>query len=384
MSSRVDPYRKKLLGGARRVVVKIGSSLIATKAHGLDPKRLSVYAGEVARLRKAGLEVILVSSGAIASGLEKLNLHRGPLSLPEKQAAAAVGQTRLMWAYEKYFKSRGLKVAQVLLNHGDLTDRKRFLNSRNTLTTLLGLGVVPIINENDTVAVDEIRFGDNDTLAGLVTHLVDANLLIILSDVEGLYTADPRRHPEATLVSDVETVTPEIESSAGDTSGQEGVGGMTSKIRTARNVSAYGVPTVIAAGNRPRVLAHVLAGRTVGTLIRPQTQRLRSRKQWIAYTLRSKGELFLDAGAVEALSRGGKSLLPSGIREVKGTFEAGDAVTCVDARAREVAKGLVNYASADLARIKGARTGEIAKILGRKDYDEVIHRDNLVLLAEAR
>ena len=372
--------RISIMKRVRRVVVKIGSSLIASKAHGLDPKRISAHAAQIGRLRKEGYEVLVVSSGAIVSGLEKLGLRRHPLSLPEKQAAAAVGQSHLMWAYERGFKARGLKVAQVLLNHDDLTDRKRFLNSRNTLATLLQLGVIPIINENDTVAVEEIRFGDNDTLAGLVTHLVDAQLLIILSDVDGLYTRDPRLDPESALISEVEAVTPEIERLAGSTPGLEGIGGMASKIRTAKMIAAYGVPTVIASGKEKNNLIRILQGKKVGTILIPKANRLKSRKQWIAFTLRSKGALTLDEGAVEALLKKGRSLLPSGIREVNGGFEAGDAVSCVDSKKREVAKGLVNYAAKELLQIKGVKTTEIAGILGRKDYDEVIHRDNLVVL----
>ena len=380
VSEDLGKNRSRLLGQVRRVVVKIGSSLIATKAHGLDQKRVSVYAGEVARLRRAGYEVILVSSGAIASGVAKLGLRHLLRSLPEKQAAAAVGQSRLMWAYEKSFKARRLKVAQVLLNHDDLTDRKRFLNARNTLAMLLSLGVIPIINENDTVAVEEIRFGDNDNLAGLVTHLVDAQLLVILSDVEGLLTEDPRVNAQATLIPEVESVTREIEALAGTTPGLEGIGGMASKIQTAKKVAAYGVPTVIAGGHHAPVLLQILKGKRIGTMVHPHANRLRSRKQWIAHTLHSKGELFLDEGAVDALSRGGKSLLPSGIRQIEGKFEAGDAVSCMGRGAREIAKGLVNYSSTELSKIKGVKTGEIAKILGRKDFDEVIHRDNLVIL----
>ena len=379
MFSPAPIKRADLMKRVNRVVVKIGSSLIASKAHGLDLKKISAYAGAVAHLRKEGYEVLVVSSGAIASGLEKLGRNLRPPTLPEKQAAAAVGQSRLMWAYERSFKARGLKVAQILLNRDDLTDRKRFLNARNTLTALFNFGVIPIINENDTVAVEEIRFGDNDTLAGLVTHLVDAQLLIILSDVEGLFTQDPRLNSQATLIHEVQAVTPDIEALAGSTSGIEGVGGMASKIQTAKKVAAYGVPTVIAPGKKVNVLIGILRGKGIGTVVLPRTNRLKSRKQWIAYTLRSKGELILDPGAIEALREKGKSLLPSGIRGVDGGFEVGDAVSCVDQKRREVAKGLVNYGADELAQIKGVKSAEIAGILGYKYYDEVIHRDNLVI-----
>jgi glutamate 5-kinase len=380
MSEQPSFDRAAWAGSVRRVVVKIGSSLLTSKGQGLNPKKIDRLAGDLSRLRKSGKEVLVVSSGAIVSGLEKLALKQQPKTLPLKQAAAAVGQSYLMWAYERSFKARGLKVAQILLNRDDLTDRGRFLNSRNTLTALLELGVIPIINENDTVAVEEIRFGDNDNLAGLVTHLADAQLLVILSDVEGLYSADPRLNAEAGLIPEVREVTPAIEALAGGTSGLEGVGGMTSKIQTAKKVASYGVPTVIASGTIPGTLNGIVNGKPIGTVVWPRSTRLTSRKQWIAHTLRPKGWLILDDGAVEAIRSGGRSLLPSGIREVDGGFSAGDAVSCMDRQRREVAKGLVNYDSDEVSRIKGVKTAEIEKILGRKDYDEVIHRDNLVVL----
>ncbi|MBI3597115.1 MAG: glutamate 5-kinase [Nitrospirae bacterium] len=376
----MDVNRTNLLRAVKRLVVKIGSSLIASRDHGLDPHRLETLAQEMADLKRQGYEVVIVSSGAILSGLDKLGLTQRPKSLPVKQAAAAVGQSRLIWAYEKAFEARGLKVAQVLLTQEDLADRKRFLNSRNTLTTLLEYDVIPVINENDTVAVEEIRFGDNDNLAGLVTHLIDAQLLVILSDVEGLFTDDPRRHPDAQLIPVVRQVNSETVRLAKNTTTREGTGGMRSKVQTARDVAAYGVPTVIASGRRPGVLTEILKGNPVGTFFLPAGGRRTSRKHWIAFTSRTKGRLSLDAGAVEALTAKGKSLLPSGIVRAEGRFEAGDAVSCVDPQGREVAKGLVNYSSDDVEKIKGAKTAEIAKILGRNDYDEVIHRDNLVIL----
>lgn len=376
----MDVNRTNLLKAVKRLVVKIGSSLIASRDHGLDPHRLETLAQEMADLKRQGYEVVIVSSGAILSGLDKLGLTQRPKSLPVKQAAAAVGQSRLIWAYEKAFEARGLKVAQILLTQEDLADRKRFLNSRNTLTTLLEYDVIPVINENDTVAVEEIRFGDNDNLAGLVTHLIDAQLLVILSDVEGLFTDDPRHHPDAQLLQVVHQVNSETVRLAKDTTTREGTGGMRSKVQTARDVAAYGVPTVIASGRRHGVLTEILKGNPVGTLFLPAAGRRTSRKHWIAFTSRTKGRLSLDSGAVEALTAKGKSLLPSGIVRVEGRFEAGDAVSCFDPQGREVAKGLVNYSSDDVDKIKGAKTAEIAKLLGRKDYDEVIHRDNLVIL----
>ena len=364
----------------KRFVVKLGSRVIASRDHGLNHQRLDALAREMADLKRSGHEIVLVSSGAILSGLEKLGIKQRPRSLPVKQAAAAVGQSRLMWAYEKAFEPHGLKVAQVLLTQDDLSDRKRFLNSRNTLTTLLSLGVIPVINENDTVVVDEIRFGDNDNLAGLVTHLIDAPLLIILSDVDGLYTDDPRRQPGAVLIPTVTRMNAETERLAKDTATQEGTGGMRSKIRAARKVTGFGATTVIANGRRSGILTEILKGSPVGTVFLPQTGKRNSRKQWIAFTSRTKGRLSIDAGAVEALVSKGKSLLPSGITRVEGRFEAGDGVGCVAPDGREVAKGLVNYSSTDMNRIKGAKTAEIARILGTKDYDEAIHRNNLVIL----
>jgi glutamate 5-kinase len=372
--------RNPVLHGVKRFVVKIGSSLIASQNHGLNHRRLESLAQELADLKREGREIIIVSSGAILSGLEKLGISQRPKSLPVKQAAAAVGQSRLMWAYEKAFEACGLKVAQVLLTQDDLADRRRFLNSRNTLTTLLALDVIPVINENDTVVVEEIRFGDNDNLAGLVTHLIDAQLLVILSDVEGLFSDDPRRHPDAVLIPVVNRIDAEILRLAGEATTPEGTGGMRSKVLTAQKVARYGVPTVIASGRQTGTLAEILKGNPVGTMFLPENDKRNSRKQWIAFTSRAKGRLSLDSGAVEALVMKGKSLLPSGIAKVEGRFDAGDAVACIDPKGHEVAKGLVNYSSAEVEKIKGAKTTELVKILGRKDYDEVIHRDNLVIL----
>ncbi len=372
--------RQQLLSQAKRVVVKVGSSLIASREHGLREERLERICGELSAVKRQGRDLLLVTSGAIVSGIKKLGLAAYPKSLPVKQAAAAVGQSRLMWAYEKAFEREGHHVAQILLTHQDLADRRRFLNARHTLTTLLAFGVVPIINENDTVAVDEIRFGDNDTLAGQVAHLVDADLLVILSDVDGLFTADPHRHPEATLISEIEEVTDDLQRIAGDSSSFEGTGGMMTKVRTAKKVAEYGVATLLLNGQTVGLLGRVLAGAEGGSLFLPHSQRLSSRKHWIAFTLRPRGHVTLDDGAVEALVVRGKSLLASGIVSVEGDFEAGDAVACRDAHGREFAKGLVNFSSGVLARIKGMKTADIRERLGQSEYDEVIHRDNLVIL----
>lgn len=372
--------RDELLTKARRIVVKIGSSLIASRASGLRPDQIERLADELASLRTGGREVLVVSSGAIVSGIKKLQLKEYPKNLPVKQAAAAVGQGQLMWAYEKAFERLNLQVAQILLTHQDLADRRRFLNARYTLTALIDFGVIPIINENDTVAVDEIRVGDNDTLAAQVAHLVDADLLVILSDVEGLFTEDPRKNPAATLIPLIPDITEEIERKAGMSSTFEGTGGMATKVRAAKKVGEYGVPTLIVNGQKPGLLPAVLAGGEGGSLFLAKERRLTSRKHWIAFTLRSRGYIKVDHGAVTALTQRGKSLLASGITDVGGSFESGDPVSCLDPDGKEFAKGLVNCASELLTRIKGLKTQDIQQQLGPQEYEEVIHRDNLVIL----
>ena len=372
--------RDQLLTQAKRIVIKIGSSLIASRAEGLRPERIERLADELATLRARGRELLLVSSGAVVSGIRKLQLKEYPKTLPVKQAAAAVGQSRLMWAYEKAFERLNVQVAQILLTHEDLADRRRFLNARNTLTTLIGFGIVPIINENDTVAVDEIRVGDNDTLASEVAHLADADLLVILSDVDGLYTEDPRKNPAATLIPFVPDITEDIERLAGASSTFEGTGGMTTKLRAAKKVAGYGISTLILNGGQPGLLPGVLTGETGGTVFLARERRLNSRKHWIAFTLRSHGQLHLDRGAVDALTARGKSLLASGILRISGQFDVGEAVSCLDPDGKEFAKGLVNFSSDLLGQIKGLKTAEIQEKIGLQEYEEVIHRDNLVLL----
>jgi glutamate 5-kinase len=371
--------RDQVLKQASRVVVKVGSSLVATRGSGLRPERIDRLADDIAAI-KQGRDILLVSSGAIISGIEKLGLTVYPKRLPIKQAAAAVGQSRLMWAYEKAFERLQQKVAQVLLTHQDLADRRRFLNARHTLSALLEFGVIPIINENDTVSVDEIQFGDNDTLAAQVAHLVDADLLIILSDVDGLFTDDPHRNPTATLMPLVSDITANIERQAGESSSFEGTGGMASKIRAAKKVGEYGVATLIINGEKPGLLAAIFRGTEAGTFFLPRGRRFTSRKHWIAFTLRVRGQVTLDAGAVEALARRGKSLLPAGIVEVHGEFEPGDAISCLDPKGEEFAKGLVNFSAGMLRKIKGLKTAEAQQVLGLQEYEEVIHRDNLVIL----
>ena len=374
--------RKELFSKSRRIVIKIGSAVLTSSGIGLDQERIGKLAGEISDIIASGREALVVSSGAIAAGFAKQGIEKKPrgMPLPLKQAAAAVGQSSLMWIYEKSFGECGRKVAQVLLTGEDLSNRERFLNARNTLHTLLEYGVVPIINENDTVAVDEIRFGDNDNLSGMVAHLVDADLLVILSDIDGLYSADPRLNPAAKLIPLVEKITPEMEQAAGDALSAVGTGGMRSKIMAARKVGAYGVPMVIIDGKREGVLAELFEGGDVGTLFLPKEHKNRSRKHWIAYTACATGRIVVDDGGRTALVEKNKSLLPGGVVTVEGTFKAGDCVTCFDKAGNSFARGLTNYSATDLERIKGHKTIEIESILGRKDYDEVIHRDDLVIL----
>lgn len=364
----------------KRIVIKIGSNVIASRKRGLNETRLQEIAKEIAELRDQGHEPFVVSSGAILCGTEKLGLVGPPQTIPMKQAAAAVGQSRLMWAFERFFEQYGIKVAQILLTHGDISDRKRFINARNTLMTLQEHGIVPIINENDTVTVNEIKLGDNDDLAAQVTHLVDASLLIALSDVDGLYTDDPRKNPQAKRIDLVERVTEEIQKMAGDTGQQGGTGGMASKIKMAKHVSSYGVTTLIISGQKPGYIKRAFQRETVGTLFLPQSGRLSSKKHWIAYALKARGRVTLDGGAADALVNRGRSLLPSGITAVEGSFDVGDAILCVSHEGREIAKGLTNYNASEMIQIKGMHSSQIEGVLGYKGMDEVIHRDNLVIV----
>jgi len=373
--------RKALFSKTRRIVIKVGSAVLTSSELGLDQNRIERLASDISSLMALGREVVLVSSGAIAAGLAKLGLKKTksmPLSL--KQAAAAIGQSGLMWMYEKTFGTHGKKVAQVLLTREDLSNRTRFLNARNTLQTLLDYGVIPIINENDTVSVDEIKFGDNDNLSSMVVHLTDADLLIILSDIDGLYTADPKIDASAELIPVVEKITAEMERGAGDANASMGTGGMRSKLMTAKKVGAFGAPMVIVNGKKNGVLQALFEGADVGTLFLPKSEKQDSRKHWIAYTVCSNGMVMVDDGAFEALMNKGKSLLPGGIARVEGSFKVGDCVTCVGPSGNAFARGLVKYSSDDLDRIKGLKTSQIESVLGHKDYDEVIHREDLVIL----
>ena len=376
---KVSTIRVATLKGIRRIVIKIGSRVLASTGKGINSRRMKRIVREIVALQQRGYEIVVVSSGAIVAGMKELGLNHRPRAIPLKQAAASIGQSKVIQLYERLFREFRIKVAQILLTREDIADRRRFLNSRNTLLTLVSYGVVPVINENDTVAVDEIKFGDNDLLSGLVTNLIDADLLIILSDIDGLFTEDPARNPKATLIPMVEEIDRGIESIAGDSRTIEGTGGMSSKVETAKKVTEYGIPAIILNGHVPGLLEKALDGVEVGTLFLPKKSRLTSRKQWIAHAPPTSGRLILDDGARDALVMKGKSLLPSGILDIGGVFEVGDAVTCEDAAGKVFAKGLTNYNAKEIAKIKGKKTGEIAAILGYKDYDEVIHRDNLVV-----
>jgi len=365
---------------ARRFVVKVGSTLVTNRGAGLDASAIARWAGQVAKLRQAGKELVLVSSGAIAEGMQRLGWTRRPHAMHELQAAAAVGQMGLVQVYESCFRQHGLHTAQVLLTHADLVDRQRYLNARSTLLTLLGLGIIPVINENDTVVTDEIRFGDNDTLAALVTNLVEADYLIILTDREGLYTDDPRRNPRATLIRSAQAGESRLEGLAGGTGSTIAKGGMLTKVLAAKRAARSGAQTVIASGNEPDVLVRLAAGEAIGTLLSAQTTPLAARKQWLADHLQVAGRLGLDPGAAKALRSGGKSLLPVGVKSVEGEFERGAVVACLSPEGAEIARGLVNYNAQESRRIAGRASNEIEAILGYIDGPELIHRDNLVLL----
>lgn len=364
----------------RRLVVKVGSSLVTADGRGLDDAALADWAAQIAAQVRSGRQVVLVSSGAIAEGMQRLGWARRPSAIHDLQAAAAVGQMGLVQAYERCFAGHGLIAAQVLLTHEDLADRQRYLNARSTLTTLLELGVVPIINENDTVATDEIRLGDNDTLGALVTNLIEADLLVILTDQPGLYTADPRRDPDARLVSEAQAGDPALEAMAGGAGSGIGTGGMLTKVLAARRAARSGADTVIASGRQNEVLARVLAGEAVGTRLRSATAPMAARKQWLADHLQTRGSLMLDDGAARALAEGGRSLLAVGVRAAAGEFDRGEVVDCRDGSGRLIARGLVNYGAAETRRIMGEPSSRIEAVLGYVNEPELIHRDNLVLL----
>ncbi|HTJ54374.1 MAG TPA: glutamate 5-kinase [Nitrosospira sp.] len=371
---------QSIVKNSRRIVIKVGSSLVTNQGQGLDHAALARWAEQIAKLKELGKEVVLVSSGAIAEGMQRLNWKKRPHALSELQAAAAVGQMGLVQAYESCFRTHALHAAQVLLTHEDLSDRKRYLNARSTLTTLLGMSVIPVINENDTVATDEIRFGDNDTLAALVTNLIEADVLIILTDQGGLFTADPRKDAQARLVEEARAGDPAIEAMAGGAGSDIGRGGMLTKVLAARRAARSGAHTVIASGHEPDVLIQLAEGKAVGTQLLAETMTLAARKQWIADHLQMRGNVTLDEGAVKALADGGKSLLSVGVTSVSGSFERGEVVGCLDPLGREIARGLVNYSATETRRILRRASNEIEAILGYVGEPELIHRDNLVLL----
>ncbi|MFP5462349.1 MAG: glutamate 5-kinase [Gammaproteobacteria bacterium] len=378
-SSRTPGRAESAVRAARRIVVKVGSSLVTDEGRGLDAAAISQWGEQIARLRGMGKDVVMVSSGAIAEGMKRLGWAKRPKEMHEQQAAAAVGQMGLAQVYESCFREHGLATAQVLLTHDDLADRKRYLNARSTLLTLLQLGVVPIINENDTVVTDEIKFGDNDTLGALVTNLIDADCLVILTDQQGLFTADPRRDPQAKLLSQVAAGDPVLETMAGGAGSSIGKGGMITKVLAARRAASGGAHTVVASGREPAVLVRLAQGEDIGTQFVAQTPRLAARKKWMADHLQLRGSVRIDAGAVRAVQREGKSLLPIGVIDVIGDFERGEVVACLDPEGREIARGLINYSSSEARRIMRRPSAEIEGILGFVEESELIHRDNLVL-----
>jgi glutamate 5-kinase len=370
---------REALVGARRVVVKIGSALLTNDGRGLDETAIGGWVDQIAALHRRGIEVVLVSSGAVAAGMVRLGWQARPSAVHELQAAAAVGQNGLTECYEGHFARHGLLTAQVLLTHDDLSNRKRYLNARSALRTLVDLRVVPVINENDTVVTDEIRFGDNDTLGALVANLLEADALIILTDQEGLFDADPRSNPEARLIHEGRADDPALAAVAGS-GGALGRGGMVTKIRAAHLAARSGAFTAIASGRQPEVLTRLMAGERLGTLLRPDQAPIAARKRWLAGQLQVRGTLTLDAGAVKVLRESGSSLLAVGVKAVAGQFRRGDMVLCVDEAGERVAKGLVNYGADDAARLLGKPSHQIEAILGFMEAPELIHRDNLVVL----
>lgn len=374
-----DQQANNIPTGRQRWVIKIGSALLTNNGQGLDVEAINVWVEQMAQLEKHDIEYVLVSSGAVAAGMNRLGWTTRPTVINELQAAAAVGQMGLVQTYEQAFQKFGLHTAQVLVDHDDLSNRQRYLNARSTLMTLLSLGVIAVINENDTVVTEEIRFGDNDTLAALVANLIDADRLIILTDQEGMFDTDPRKNPNATLISSAAVDDDRLETMASE-GGSLGRGGMITKVKAAKLAARSGASTVIVGGRIDQVLLKIAAGKPLGTTLEASQQPQAARKLWLAGRLQSRGVLSLDAGAVKVLRQQGRSLLPVGVNSVQGVFTRGDMVMCVDASGVEIARGLVNYNSDESRRIVGHSSGEIEGVLGYKDGEELIHRDNLVLL----
>jgi glutamate 5-kinase len=377
----MNEKRASIFCSARRVVVKVGSNVL-TEDHGLNLKAIRSISRQICRLIDGGIEIVLISSGAMASGIRKVGLDKRPDEIPKRQAVAAVGQAGLIMEYEKAFARYHKKVAQILLTGDDLNNRKRYLNARNTLCMLLSWQVVPIINENDTVMIEEIQFGDNDNLAAMITLLMDADILVNLTDIDGLYTKDPRTSSDADFIPMVSTIGEDLKKIASDIPGALGTGGMLSKLNAAKKVTAAGIPMVIANGGRPDVLKKLFSGKDVGTFFTPKKKKLKSRKCWIAFTLKPKGVIRIDDGAAEAILNRGKSLLPSGIVGVEGEFSVGAPVEFRKTDDETLGNGLVNYSSTDIRKIMGLKSSQIKNRLGHKPYDDVIHRDNLAVTAE--
>jgi len=371
---------QSLLFEAKVIVVKVGSSLVTNNGNGLDQMAIAAWAGQISSLVRQGKQVVLVSSGAVAEGMQRLGWKKRPTAVNELQAAAAVGQMGLVQMYESCFTEHQLHTAQVLLTHDDLADRKRYLNARSTLRTLLDLKVIPIINENDTVVTDEIRFGDNDTLGSLVANLIEADTLVILTDQQGLYSADPRKDKDAKFIQHATAGDVALEQMAGGAGSSVGTGGMLTKILAAKRASRSGANTIIAAGREKNVLVRLAAGEVIGTHLQTTEMKTTARKQWLADHLQLRGKLTLDAGAVKVIKQDGKSLLPIGVTAVEGSFERGEVVACCDENGVELARGLVNYSAIEAARIMRKSSKDIEKILGYVEEAELIHRDNLVLL----
>ena len=372
---------REALKKAKRIVVKVGTSTITYANGKRNFSQIDRLARELSDLQNQGKEMILVSSGAVAVGVDRLGLPAKPSTIPGKQACAAVGQGVLMHTYEKLFADYGQIVAQVLITRTEAIDRHRYTNCRNTFMTLLQQGVIPIVNENDVVALDELKIGDNDNMSALVAGIVDADLVIILSDIDGLYTASPATHPEATLVHTVQEITPEIEASAGGVGSSRGTGGMATKIQAAKAATNSGIQLVIASGTEKNAIPRILQGEEIGTLFVSRENRLQFRKRWLAFGAKIQGSIVVDDGCAKAIRKaGGCSILPAGIYQVVGDFQSGSTISVIDKEGHELARGLVHYTAAELEKIKGCKSSDIEGILGHKNYDEVIHRDDLVIL----
>lgn len=363
----------------KRWVIKIGSALLTKPGEGLDIDRIRWLSGEIAELRRQGKEIVLVTSGSVAAGMRQLGWRRRPHALHQLQAAASVGQMGLIHAYATACQYYGIHTAQILLTHSDLSERVRHLNARSALSTLLAMGVLPVVNENDAIATEEIRFGDNDTLAAMTANLVEADVLVILTDQDGLFDSDPRQNPNARMLAASAASNPNLDSMAGDSKGELGRGGMATKLLAARRAARSGATTVILSGKHPDNLRHLAAGHGVGTLLWPDIKPIKARQQWLVGHLVPKGNLLLDDGAVNVIRQQGKSLLPVGVRAVEGQFARGDLVVCRDSQGKEVARGLSNYNAVEAARIMGQPSQAIEILLGYVDEPELIHRDNLVV-----